>query len=473
MQGEKKKLGLFNIFSLGVGGAIGSGIFVMMGFGIAYTGRSIVLAVSVGCLYMLLAYLFHPIMSSMFVLPGGDYDMKVMLMGPTMTGFSALATVVNGFGMASYGLAFASYFTSVFTDLAPYQNLIAIALIVLFFALSVRGTKALATITTIITATLLVSVVIFVVVGLPKVQPGYFSNADGQFFSGGFGGLIGAIAMMSFACQGTTMAPVSVMPVTKKPRKTIPLGILLICVTVAAVYALMSVVAAGVLPVEQVAGQNLSLVAQTIFSPTLFAIFILGAACCAIMSSLASSMTMLRYPLLSVAEDGWLPKVFKKTTKSGYPYVVMGLFFVFTIVPIFTGLSVDALISLVMIISMVMNAYMNISMIKLIKEYPEQWKKSTLHMPTPLFNCLCVIGTVCACAVAFYLFKDLSTTSMILCVVLLVVMVGIAQIQLRTGMVKKEDLLAKRAKIAADALAATEADEAEEAREAAAAAKVV
>ena len=60
MQAEKKKLGLFNIFSLGVGGAIGSGIFVMMGFGIAYTGRSIVLAVSVGCLYMLLAYLFHP-----------------------------------------------------------------------------------------------------------------------------------------------------------------------------------------------------------------------------------------------------------------------------------------------------------------------------------------------------------------------------------------------------------------------------
>ena len=126
-----------------------------------------------------------------------------------------------------------------------------------------------------------------------------------------------------------------------------------------------------------------------------------------------------------------------------------------------------------MIISMVMNAYMNISMIKLIKEYPEQWKKSTLHMPTPVFNCLCVIGTLCACAVAFYLFKDLSTTSMILCVVLLVVMVGIAQIQLRTGMVKKEDLLAKRAKIAADALAATEADEAEEAREAAAAAKAI
>ena len=169
MQAEKKKLGLFNIFSLGVGGAIGSGIFVMMGFGIAYTGRSIVLAVSVGCLYMLLAYLFHPIMSSMFVLPGGDYDMKAMLMGPTMTGFSALAAVVQGFGMASYGLAFASYFVSVFTGLADYQVLIAALLMVAFFALSVKGTKAMATITTVITATLLVSIVVFLVVGLPKV----------------------------------------------------------------------------------------------------------------------------------------------------------------------------------------------------------------------------------------------------------------------------------------------------------------
>ena len=121
MQVEKKKLNAFDIYTLGVGGAIGSGIFVMMGSGIAYTGRSIVLAVSVGCLYMLLAYLFHPVMSSMFVVPGGDYDMKAMLLGPTMTGFSALTNVVGSLGMASYSISFASYFTSVFTGLADYQ----------------------------------------------------------------------------------------------------------------------------------------------------------------------------------------------------------------------------------------------------------------------------------------------------------------------------------------------------------------
>ena len=50
MQAEKKKLGLFNIFSLGVGGAIGSGIFVRMGFGIAYTGANVVTVADDGSL---------------------------------------------------------------------------------------------------------------------------------------------------------------------------------------------------------------------------------------------------------------------------------------------------------------------------------------------------------------------------------------------------------------------------------------
>ena len=34
MEKESKQLGLFDIFCLGLGGAIGSGIFVMMGSGI-------------------------------------------------------------------------------------------------------------------------------------------------------------------------------------------------------------------------------------------------------------------------------------------------------------------------------------------------------------------------------------------------------------------------------------------------------
>ena len=459
MQVENKKLSPFNIYTLGVGGAIGSGIFVMMGSGIAYTGRSIVLAVSVGCLYMLLAYLFHPVMASMFVLPGGDYDMKAMLLGPTMTGFSALNTVVGSLGMASYSIAFASYFTSVFTGLADYQPWIALALTLIFFAFSIRGTKALATLTSIITVVLLVSIVVFVGVGIPQVQPGYWSNADGGFWLDGFGGFIGSIAMMSFACQGSTMGPVSVMPVTKNARKVIPITILFITLTVAIAYGLMSYVAAGVLPLEQVMGQNLSVVAEAIFSPALFVVFILGAACCAIMSSFSSGMTQIRYPLQSVANDGWLPSFCKKTTKDGYPYVIMGIYLVFAIVPVFTSLTVDTLISLTMIPTMLINAYMNVSLMKLVKQYPRQWESSVLHMPYPLFCVLCVLGTACSLAVAYYLFAALDTASMVFCVVILAALIILSRVQLMRGVVSKEGLLAKRDEIAAAALAATAAED--------------
>ncbi|WP_251445575.1 APC family permease [Vermiculatibacterium agrestimuris] len=458
-QAEKKKLGLLDIFGLGVGGTIGSGIFVMLGSGIGYTGRSIVLALCIASVYILFAYLYHPIMASMFVMPGGDYDMRAMLLGPTMTGFSALVTLLNGFGMASFGMAFSSYFVSVFTSLEPYQNLIAAALMLVFFGMSLGGTKMMSSVTTVITFVLLASIAMFVIMGVPQVKPGFWSNEDGLFWANGAQGFISAIAIMAFACQGTTQPPVSVMATTKKARRTIPLGILLITITVGIVYALMGYVASGVLPVEQVMGQNLSLVAGEIFTPTLFKVFILGAACCAIMSSLCAGIVMQRYPLLAVAEDGWLPKVFKRTTKNGYPYMVMGLLLAFSILPLFTDLTIDTLISLVMIPTMAINAYMNISLIKLVKDYPEQWKNATLHMPTPVFNVVCVASAACALAVAYYLFKDMNTTSMILCVVVIAAMIILSQISLRTGSVKKEDLLAKREEIAAAAIAATAAED--------------
>ena len=89
MEEKGKKLGLWNIVGLGLGGAIGTGIFVLLGYGIAYTGRSISLVVAIGCFFMLLAYWYNLAMPSMFVMKGGDYSMKAMLFNPFMCGISA------------------------------------------------------------------------------------------------------------------------------------------------------------------------------------------------------------------------------------------------------------------------------------------------------------------------------------------------------------------------------------------------
>ena len=454
---EEKKLGMFNIYSLGVGGAIGSGIFVMMGLGIAFTGHSIWLAVMVGCFYMLLAYLYQPIMSSMFVLPGGDYDMKVMLFGPLLTGVSGIITYVNGFALAMYGMSIVDYASMAFPSILPYKNLIAVIIVTIFFAATVRGSKFMASITSIMTVVLLVAIGLFIGFGLPKVQSGAFEGST--FFMNGGLGFLQAIAIMSFACQGTTMAPVSMMEVTKKPRRTIPIAIMWITLTVAGVYALMGFVASSVLPIEEVAGQSLALVAQRIFPHWLYMVFILGGAVFAIATSMVSSIAMLRYPCVRVAEDGWMPAVFKKTTKGGYPYVIQGFFYLISILPILLGFSLDAVVSLVMIPCMLMNAYLNISLIRLVKKYPEQWKSSVFHMPKVLFNILCCAGSLCAILVAINRFAGLSVRDMILCAAILVGCVVMAVVRLKTGAVDKDALIEKQKVIAAQAIAATNAEE--------------
>lgn len=247
---------------------------------------------------------------------------------------------------------------------------------------------------------------------------------------------------------------------TKDPRKTVPAGLLIITIIIGIVYGLMSIVAAGVLPLEQVMGQNLSLVAGAIFTPVTFVVFILGAACCAIASSLSAGMTMLRYPLLSVVEDGWLPKCLGKTTKDGYPYVLMGIFLAITLLPIFTPVTVDTLVSLTLVPLMLTNVYMNIKLIALPKKYPKQWENSMFRMPMPLFYVLCVLGAVCALAVAYYLFVDMDLISRILCAVMVAAMILITEIRIRQGAVNIKDLDAKRERIATAAIAATEAEDA-------------
>ncbi len=114
MEEKGKKLGLWNIIGLGLGGAIGTGVFVLLGYGVAYTGRSISLVVTIGCFFMLLAYWYNLIMPSMFVLKGGDYSMKAMLFNPFMSGVSAWMILVNGLAMSSYAVARHSIWLSLY-----------------------------------------------------------------------------------------------------------------------------------------------------------------------------------------------------------------------------------------------------------------------------------------------------------------------------------------------------------------------
>ena len=320
-----------------------------------------------------------------------------------------------------YSIAIINYASIIFPTLLDYSQIIAILIITLLFAATIRGSKFISTINSIMTVILIISIFIFIVFGVSKVQSGYFS--EGNFFRNGFSGFISAIAIMGWACQGTTMGPVAVSAVTKKAKKNIPLGILLVTVLLAVVYFAMSYVAAGVLPIEEVSNKNLSLVAKEIFPYWIFVIFIIGGAVFA-----------------KVAEDGWLPKICKKTTSSGYPWVVYLIFYIVSIVPVLLGFSLDVIVSLVMIPYMITNIYCNLACIRIINKYPKQWENSILHMPKILIDIICILAALSALIVCYNLFILLDKSQMLLMLGILFLMSIFSIISIKTGNVSIENL---------------------------------
>ncbi len=449
---QGKKLSLIHLIGLGLGGAIGTGIFILLGYGIAYTGRSIVLVVAAGCFWMVLAYWYEFIMPSIFVLKGGSYSMNQLLFNPLITGVSAWFTVFGAFSFSSYAVATADYLSMLFPGLLGYKTLVAFIVMTLFFLSTVRGSRFVVIMENWVTWLLIAAIVLFLGFGLPRVSFGtFFTNADGGFFRGGFGGFLAAISVMGWACQGT-MGAISFAPVIEKPKKMIPTAIIWTNVFLAIIYGLMAMVAAGVLPFEQVAGANLSVTAEAIFPRGIYLFFIVGGGIGAIVSSALGGIGGMRYPFLNIAEDGWLPQVFKKQTKTGYPYVTFFVFYIISILPIVTGMEFDTIISLIMIPSMLLSVYKNYACIKLPDQFPDQWEKRSIRLSKGVYKVFCVLGILASSIVAYNNFVGLTFRDMAICVVMNLFLLGASYMRLKQGAVKQETLDARRQSVIEEAL---------------------
>ena len=156
----KKKLGVAELMCYGIGNCIGSGIFVSMGSGIGFTGRSIPLALIIACVVVLFAYAYKTMMSGMFVLPGGNYSQQALLQPPILIGVSAISTIFTGLAFAMYALSIVEYAATVFPAILPYGKWIAVAIITIFFLTTFFGGKFMGKFNLIMVAVLITSLLV-------------------------------------------------------------------------------------------------------------------------------------------------------------------------------------------------------------------------------------------------------------------------------------------------------------------------
>lgn len=436
---NKKKIGVAELMCYGIGNCIGSGIFVSMGSGIGFTGRSIPLALIVACIVVLFAYAYKTLMAGMFVLPGGVYSQSALLQPPILVGVSAISNVFTGLAFAMYAISIVDYASTVFPAIEPYGKWIAVAIVTIFFLTTFFGGKFMGNFNLILVAVLIISLLVYVVVGLPQVNFSTANPFSEGYFKDGAVGLVMAIAMMSFACQGATM-PIAMTADAKNPKRSLPKAILLASAVVMVVYCLIGIVSVGILPVEQVSDKSLGVVAKEIFPYGVFVVFIIGGACFAIATSLYGAIAGIQHPLMATIEDGWLPAFLGKKNKKGYPWVMMLVLYIVAIVPIFIDIGLQELISLMMIPTMVLNLINNILMFKLIKKFPNAWKTGFFRMPKWAFTTTIVIAILCDLLISVALFTTIKSGEQYFIIIMVAVLFLYSFYRLKTGKVNLKDL---------------------------------
>lgn len=372
----KRVLSFRDLMGIGVGSIIGSGIMSLTGVGIGYTGRSIFLAFIIGGLITLLARSPQIFLNSVARFRGGDYSMVGTMLGPRWTGTYSMIALLTSVTLSMYALSFADYAMPFIPGVT--RKAIALGILTLLFVVNVFGIKQFARFQNLSVGLLVLSLTIFTVSGLTKLEPNYFATKS--WMPGGLKGLWQAGVLMSFTCDGAQMLT-SFGAETKNPTKDIPRAMILSTFGVAILYGLLGIVAAGVLPIDQVAFEPLTVVAEKILSRPLYLFFVIGGAWMALITTLNSSIAACTKPLMQACNDGWYPKSLARLhPKYRTPIILLGIYYLIGFVPIVLDFDIGVIGNLTITVGSITKTMVVLCLLRLPKVMPEAWKKSDFYI---------------------------------------------------------------------------------------------
>ena len=110
-------------------------------------------------------------------------------------------------------------------------------------------------------------------------------------------GIITCAVLLTWATAGG-IDMVNLSAEAKNPTKDLPQVILVATIAIAIFYALIAMVAGGVLPVSETANQPLDLVARAIMPTPVFLFFVIGGALLALTTTLNATFAWITKPIL-------------------------------------------------------------------------------------------------------------------------------------------------------------------------------
>ncbi|MES2497452.1 MAG: amino acid permease [Pseudomonadota bacterium] len=266
-----RSLGPFQLTMLGIGGIIGTGIFVLTAEAAQKAGPGMMLAFVIAGFVCAVAALCYAEMAAMVPVSGSAYTYSYAVMGELiawMVGWAlvleyAIAAGAVSVGWSGYVVGLFQAMTGITLPkeliLGPIDggmvNLPAAVIALLVTALLVRGTKESATVNAVLVGVKVAALTVFVVLALPVMN---MSNFD-PFAPLGFAGISAAAASIFFAYVGFDAVSTAAEE-TKNPQRNMPIGLigsLAICTIFYMLVAAGVIGGVGAQPLMDAAGQGL------------------------------------------------------------------------------------------------------------------------------------------------------------------------------------------------------------------------
>jgi APA family basic amino acid/polyamine antiporter len=364
------------VFAL-VGYIIGGSIFILPGALAGQVGPGIFVAYLIAAGIALFVCFAAAQIGSAFPMSGGSYVAVSHVVSPFwgfMVVWMGVLIIFTSTPALAYGLV--DYLTPYFPALSHYRLLGAIASILLFTGINLLGIRTAVWAQTVM---VLVFMAVLLVVGVGGVLHSRFENFL-PLFPVGTGPVLAAAIPAFYSFSGFS-AIVALGGEVERPRRNIPLVLLISFPTIVVAYTLVTLAVPGVVPWTELrrGDATLSRVAGE-FLPPGIGTLVAAAAVCAIATTINGLVLSKSRDLFSLAVDRVLPQSLTRVGRFGEPRTALLFMAAVAILGVLMGRSFTEYASMSVLCVMVVHVLQGVVVLVLPRRSPEHFEAAGFRL---------------------------------------------------------------------------------------------
>ncbi|AZV58397.1 APC family permease [Clostridium sp. AWRP] len=385
-----KKFGFWSIVLLGINGVIGSGIFLLPGKAYAVMGSKSIGAYVIDMILVLSMSLCFAEAAGLFDKAGGPYIYAKEAFG-NFAGFEVgvMKWIVSIVAWATMAVAFPTALGAIWPQVAHgmMKNIIAISIILGLGIINILGIEIVKYLNNIATIAKLLPLILFIAIGIFFIKGGnYISTVP--INSSALGS---TLIVVFYAFTGFETIAVAAEDMDN-PKKNLPIAIIITMVLASTIYVLIQVVSIGILGTQLAQSSTPVADAAKVFLGPLGKILVTIGTIISILGINISCSFNTPRSAVALSEGGVLPKVIRKKSRFGTPYVAIIITVCVAIPLVLTGSFIQlAAISVVSRFTQYIPTCLAIIMLR--KKRPNE--KSTFRVPFgPVLPILAVAASI-------------------------------------------------------------------------------